>query len=154
MLRNVVTALALATVATTSPLVTREEPTSVLPSGPDASETPAVAYDWSADWKTKFPIHESCNATLKAQLEDALDETQQLAQHARDHLLKFGHKSDFVQKYFGNGSTAGPTGWFDRVVAADKTGVVFRCDDPDKNCATQDGQSSHIYFTRLTKNQH
>lgn len=143
MFRNIVTALALATAATASPLVTREEPTSVLPSGPDASETPAAVYDWSADWKTKFPIHESCNATLRAQLEDALDETQQLAQHARDHLLKFGHKSEFVQKYFGNSSTATPAGWFDRVVAADKTGMVFRCDDPDKNCATQDEWAGH-----------
>jgi hypothetical protein len=44
-----------------------------------------------------------------------------------------------VQKYFGDGPTATPIGWYDRVIAADKTGMTFRCDDPDRNCATQDG---------------
>lgn len=126
--------------ATASPLSPRDSsPSSVLPS-PKDTETPSVAYDWSAGWKPAYEIHQSCNSTLRVQLEAALDETIQLATHARDHILRFGHKSEFVQKYFGtNGSTAGPVGWYDRVAVADKTGVLFRCDDPDRNCATQDG---------------
>ena len=37
-------------------------------------------------------------------------------------------------------STAEPAGWYDRLVNGDKAGVLFRCDDPDQNCATQDGK--------------
>lgn len=144
MIRNAICAFLLASTAWGSPVAAREDAaTTVLPTGPGGSATPVPVYDWSAGWKTKYPIHESCNSTLRVQLEDALDETVQLAQHARDHLLRFGHKSNFVQKYFGNGSTAIPIGWYDRVVAADKTGMTFRCDDPDRNCATQDRAFVH-----------
>ncbi|KAJ0160195.1 Major allergen Asp f 2, partial [Colletotrichum tanaceti] len=100
-------------------------------------------HDWSAGWQKTFPIHQSCNVTLRAQLEVALAETQQLAAHARDHILRFGNASEHVRRYFGNASTATPVGWYDRVVNADKTGMTFRCDDPDRNCATQDGWAGH-----------
>lgn len=146
MLQNTLTTLAFAASTLASPLVARQEtPTSDV-SLPEVSESsvPKV-YDWSADWKTKFPIHESCNSTLRAQLEEALDELQQLAGHARDHILRFGHKSDLVKKYFGNGTTATPIGWYDRVVSADKSGMLFRCDDPDKNCETQDGKGLFLH---------
>ena len=136
-------ALPLLSLASASPLIPRAEssPTSVLPV-PESTEISSPVYDWSAGWKPKYEIHQSCNATLRAQLEEALDETVQLATHARDHLLRWGQNSEFAQKYFGkNGTTAGPAGWFDRVAAADKTGVIFRCDDPDENCATQDCKS-------------
>ena len=128
------TALFLAASASASPLVPRQAPSSVLPSGPDASAEPETVYNWSEDWQTKYPIHESCNATQHNSLEFALGELVQLAQHARDHILRFGHKSDLVTKYFGNGTTSVPIGWFDRVVAADKSPMVFRCDDPDNVC--------------------
>lgn len=103
------------------------------------TSTPEVK-EWSAGWVTEFPIHESCNATLRNQLAEALAETQQLAQHAKEHLLRWGHESQFVQKYFGEGNTAVPIGWYERIISADKTGMLFRCDDPDKNCATQSGK--------------
>lgn len=127
-----------------SPLRARvDSPTSVLDlETTETTETTSPTYDWSADWEPTFQIHQSCNSTLRAQLEHALEETVQLSRHARDHLLRFGHHSDFVQKYFGNGSTATPIGWYDRIIAADKTGVIFRCDDPDQNCATQDRKYS------------
>lgn len=123
-----------------SPVKAREaSPTTILPV-PESTETTSPVFNWSVGWKPKFPIHESCNSTQRAQLQEALDEAVQLAQHARDHLLRFGHKSDFVQKYFGNGSTSAPIGWFDRIIAADKSDMTFRCDDPDRNCETQDGE--------------
>lgn len=86
-----------------------------------------------------FPIHSSCNITLHHQLSHALDETVQLAQQAKSHLLLHGLDSPLVQKYFGNYSTVAPIGWFDRVISANRGDMLFRCDDPDKNCATQDG---------------
>ncbi|KAF4126967.1 metallopeptidase [Geosmithia morbida] len=110
---------------------------------PEHTSDPEPVYSWSDGWETKFPIHRSCNSTLRAQLEEALDETVQLAQHARDHILRFGNSSDLVQKYFGNGTTSIPVGWYDRVVAADKSDMLFRCDDPDRNCETQDAWAGH-----------
>ena len=89
---------------------------------------------------TLFPIHGSCNITLRRQLERGLDETVQLARYAKRHLLLHGYESPFVGKYFGNSSTANAIGWYDRVVSANKTGMLFRCDDPDRNCATQEGE--------------
>ncbi|KAK2041400.1 zincin, partial [Colletotrichum somersetense] len=105
--------------------------------------TSQAPYDWSAGWQKTFPIHQSCNSTLRAQLEAALAETQQLAAHARDHILRFGNSSEHVRRYFGDAPAATPAGWYDRVVNADKTGTTFRCDDPDRNCATQDGWAGH-----------
>ncbi|KAK2612271.1 Prenylated Rab acceptor protein 1 [Conoideocrella luteorostrata] len=100
------------------------------------------AHKWAAGWKTDFPIHESCNSSLRAQLQQGLDESVKLAQHARDHLLRWGHESKQAQKYFGN-TTAHAIGWYDRIISADKSAMLFRCDDPDKNCATQKGWAGH-----------
>jgi len=125
-----------------SPLVPRGQATPTL-SAPKESGTPNKIYDWSDGWKASFSIHQSCNSSLRAQLQQGLDETVQLAQHARDHLLRWGNHSEFTQKYFGNGSTATPIGWYDRIVAADKTGMLFRCDDPDRNCETQKNWAGH-----------
>lgn len=119
--------------AQSSPLAQRHSAT---------APAPEISQEWAHGAVTAFPIHESCNATLHRQLEQALGETVTLAQHAKDHLLRWGGESPIVQRYFGNGSTAGPIGWFERVVAADKATILFRCDDPDGNCATQDGEFS------------
>lgn len=116
--------------------VQRETPTLTI-SAPTESSNPV--HQWASGWKPFFNIHESCNSSLKAQLQQGLDDTVQLAQHARDHLLRWGHQSEFTQKYFGNGSTAHAIGWYDRIISADKTGMLFRCDDPDRNCETQKG---------------
>jgi hypothetical protein len=132
----------LAQAGAASPLVNRAEASSTVLDVPESTSTVSPDYDWSSKWETKYQIHHSCNATLRHQLETALGETEQLAKHARDHLLRFGHKSEIVVKYFGNGSTAEPAGWYDRVVGADKSDVLFRCDDPDENCKTQDSKLS------------
>jgi hypothetical protein len=124
--------------ATGSPLFPREVASAQFAA---ADPCPAAACDSSAcDSVKPFPIHASCNITLRRQLERGLDETVQLARHAKQHLLLHGHDSPFVRKYFGNWSTATAIGWYDRVALADKTGMLFRCDDPDRNCATQDGE--------------
>ena len=97
-------------------------------------------YDWSKGAVNEYEIHKSCNATQSALLRQALIETETLAAHARDHIQRFGNSSSYYTKYFGKASTAEPAGWYDRLVNGDKAGVLFRCDDPDQNCATQDGK--------------
>ncbi|KAJ4252860.1 Prenylated Rab acceptor protein 1 [Fusarium torreyae] len=141
MFKSTAAAILLFGAATATPIFGREE-ASQTKSAAQSTQT-SDAYDWAEGWAKEYPIHQSCNATLRRQLSNALDETVQLAQHAKDHLLRHGNKSEFVQKYFGNGSTAQPIGWYDRVINADKSGMLFRCDDPDKNCATQDQWAGH-----------
>ncbi|KAL1843991.1 hypothetical protein VTJ49DRAFT_6395 [Mycothermus thermophilus] len=133
-----------------------EASTATTTTGVLSTSTPAV-YNLSAPAVPEFPIHSSCNVTLRRQIERALDEMVELAAHARDHILRWGGDSPFVQKYFGvNGTsteigTAGPLGWYARVAGGDRRGMVFRCDDPDKNCATQDGWAGHWRGTNATQ---
>lgn len=139
MSKTLATSLLLVSGAFASPLVAREE-TATASAAQATSTSTSEVYDWAAGWQKTFPIHESCNSTLHRQLSQGLEEAQELATHARDHLLRWGTKSEFTQKYFGNGSTSTPIGWYERIISADKTGMLFRCDDPDKNCATQKGK--------------
>lgn len=90
---------------------------------------------WNAGAVNDYVIHSSCNTTERAQLTRGLQETVKLAQHAKDHILRWGNSSDIYRKYFGNATTGEPIGWFDKVVNADKAGVIFRCDNIDGNCA-------------------
>lgn len=109
-------------------------------SSSQAIEQRDEAWTWDAGSTTEYPIHVSCNATERAQLSRAFNETIILAQHAKDHILRFGNSSDHFVKYFGNSSTtAEPAGWFDKVINGDKEGVLFRCDDIDNKCY-QDGR--------------
>lgn len=133
--------------AQATPLVYREESATATAAAP----TTTVIHDWAAGWATGFPVHSSCNATLRTQLQQGLDEAITMAAHARDHLLRWGEDSPFVQKYFGKNSTAEAIGWYERIVAADKTGIWFRCDDPDQNCATQAGYGGHWRGSNATK---
>ncbi|KAL3952432.1 hypothetical protein ACCO45_012375 [Purpureocillium lilacinum] len=124
-----------------TPIITQDPKATVTLTIPKETAK-ANVYDWSEGWKPSFNIHQSCNSTLRAQLQQGLDEAVQVAQHARDHLLRWGNRSEFTQKYFGNSSSATPIGWYDRIIAADKTGMLFRCDDPDRNCETQKSKPS------------
>lgn len=90
-----------------------------------------------------FTIHESCNATERHELKFALDEAVVLARHAKEHVLIHGHTSPIFSKYFGSGPTAPIIGWMEKVASANRDGIIFRCDDPDRNCATQDGWNGH-----------
>ncbi|KAE8210527.1 hypothetical protein CF327_g5610 [Tilletia walkeri] len=95
-------------------------------------------------WIKDFPIHESCNASQKLQLQRGFDDLNRLARSAADHILAHGNSSELFVTYFGAAADpATPLGIFERMISGDKTGTLFRCDDPDRNCATQDGWNGH-----------
>lgn len=96
---------------------------------------------WNEGAVSNFPIHSSCNSTQRAQIAAGLNETILLAEHAKEHVLRWGNSSELYQKYFGELPPFQVIGAFDLVVSGDKGGVLFRCDDPDNNCH-QDGKSS------------
>ncbi|KAM0718509.1 hypothetical protein Q7P37_005579 [Cladosporium fusiforme] len=105
-------------------------------------QSPAV-FDWSQGAVGAYEIHRSCNATQTALLRQAITETETLSAHARDHIQRFGNSSSYYKKYFGKAPTAEAAGWYDKLVNGDKAGVLFRCDDVDQNCATQDEWAGH-----------
>ncbi|KAF2841051.1 zincin [Patellaria atrata CBS 101060] len=100
-------------------------------SGP--AETPA----WDTGAVVDYPIHESCNSTEVHMLKRGISEMIKLAEHARDHILRFGNSSEIYTKYFGSAATAEPIGWFEKVVRGDRGDMLFRCDNPDGNCALE-----------------
>ena len=54
--------------------------------------------------------------------------------------LRFGSKSPFFRKYFGNETaSAEVVGHFDNVVGADKSSILFLCDDLDDKCKMMAG---------------
>ena len=83
----------------------------------------------------EFAIHESCNQTEVNQLRFAFEETELLAAHARDHVLRYGNESAVYRKYFGSFPPHEVIGAFSMVLNGDRAGLLFRCDDPDGNCA-------------------
>jgi hypothetical protein len=89
---------------------------------------------WNAGAVNDYLIHSSCNSTEHIQLTRALGETVKLAQHAKDHILRWGNSSEIYRKYFGNATTAEPVGWYEKAANGNKAGIIFRCDDPDGNC--------------------
>ena len=92
---------------------------------------------WDAGAVNQYTIHESCNSTQAAQIADGLREAVELAEHAKDHILRWGNSSELYRKYFGNDPPYAAIGSYDIVVNGDKTGVIFRCDNPDGNCAQE-----------------
>ncbi|KAG7664502.1 PRA1 [[Candida] subhashii] len=96
------------------------------------------AYAWKQGWMKSFKIHESCNATQYNQLAAGLQDTIVVAQHARDHTLRYGRKSPFFKKYFGKKTPTAPViGVFGIVADGDKSDLLFRCDDPDDKCRNE-----------------
>jgi hypothetical protein len=126
-----------ATAVSASPLVAREATTVTVIADPAA----ATGSTWDAGAVHQYPVHASCNATQHQYIRNGLDETITLSRQARDHILRWGNSSAIYQKYFGNAPTGEPIGWFTKIVEGDKAGVLFRCDDPDQNCATQKSKS-------------
>ncbi|PWN33769.1 zincin, partial [Meira miltonrushii] len=91
-----------------------------------------------------IPIHSSCNASQTMQIKRGLFDSKRLAREAADHILLSGNTSDLFQTYFGaQADPAVPLGIYERILEGDKTGTLLRCDDPDQNCATQDGWNGH-----------
>ncbi|KAJ9481032.1 hypothetical protein VN97_g12478 [Penicillium thymicola] len=89
---------------------------------------------WDAGAVNQFPIHSSCNATQRRQIELGLNETITLASHAKDHILRWRNESEIYKKYFGDRPSMEAIGAFDIVVNGDKKDILFRCDNPDGNC--------------------
>lgn len=132
----------LAGLASASPLAGRQEATTASSTLTISTASASTSASTAAVTATPlFPIHKSCNSTLSRQLSRAFEETVELAEHARDHILRWGTTSPLVQKYFGGNTTIAPLGVYSRVVSADRGNMTFRCDDPDENCATQEGLS-------------
>ncbi|EKV07786.1 Antigen 1 [Penicillium digitatum PHI26] len=100
------------------------------------------AQPWNAGAVNQFPIHSSCNATQRRQIEQGLNETITLASHAQDHILRWKNESEIYRKYFGDRPTMEALGAFDVVVNGDKNDILFRCDNPDGNCANE-GWAGH-----------
>ncbi|KAI0843635.1 major allergen Asp F2 [Hypoxylon sp. FL0890] len=101
-----------------------------------------TSYNWAAGATKQYSIHSSCNATERALLSRGLSDAIKLADHAKQHVLRFGNSSDFYIKYFGTAPTAEVIGWYDKIVSADRGGIRFRCDDIDGNCQ-QEGWGGH-----------
>lgn len=92
---------------------------------------------WNAGAVNQYPIHSSCNATQHRQIELGLTETIALAQHAKDHILRWKNESAIYRKYFGDRPSMEAVGAFDVVVNGDKKDILFRCDNPDGNCGLE-----------------
>lgn len=89
---------------------------------------------WNAGAMKEWPIHSSCNASEARQLRAALAETVQLAEHAKEHVLRWSNSSEHYRKYFGDAPSGEVVGNLDRIVNGDRGNVLFRCDNPDGNC--------------------
>lgn len=100
---------------------------------------------WNAGAVNQFSIHSSCNSTQRRQIELGLNETITLAEHAKDHILRWSNESEIYKKYFGDRSTMEAIGAFDVVVNGDKKDILFRCDNPDKNCDLE-GNGLSVFF--------
>ncbi|KAE8422955.1 putative peptidase domain-containing protein [Aspergillus pseudocaelatus] len=104
--------------------------------------TPHAPSPWDAGATTQYPIHQSCNATQRRQIEAGLNETIALVDHAKAHILRWGNESTIYRKYFGNRPSFEAIGAYDIVSNGDKASVLFRCDNPDGNCDNE-GWAGH-----------
>ncbi|OBT60599.1 hypothetical protein VE03_10041 [Pseudogymnoascus sp. 23342-1-I1] len=107
------------------------------------SSTAAPVYDWSKGYVSEFAIHPSCNSTERHEITAGLEQAVTIAQHAKEHILIHRNSSKVFQKYFGQGPTAPVIGWLDKIATGNRDGIIFRCDDPDQNCVTQDAWAGH-----------
>lgn len=131
-----------------SPLVMVLSALTAVSAAPTSLEGRQAAFEvteqqpWNAGGITEFRVHPSCNASQAHQLRQGLDEAVQLAQHAKDHVNRWGSSSEFYRKYFGNSPTAEVIGAFDIIVNGNKANALFRCDDPDGKCASMPSKYS------------
>lgn len=106
---------------------------------------------WNAGAVTEFRIHQSCNASQAFQLRQGLSEAIELAQHAKDHVNRYGSTSDIYRKYFGvSALSTDVIGAFDIIVNGNKAESLFRCDDPDGNCELMPSGYCHVSFVYQT----
>jgi hypothetical protein len=98
------------------------------------SQSPAAAWAAANSATTEWTIHPSCNNSEVIQLRKHLDDVATVAEHAIDHILRFGNSSELFVKWFGTAPTAAPIGWYERLLGAERGSFQFRCDDPDSFC--------------------
>ncbi|KAF2679199.1 zincin, partial [Lentithecium fluviatile CBS 122367] len=104
---------------------------------PKSTAAVPTATPWDSGAVDTYAIHSSCNRTEAAQISRGLTEAMALVSHAKAHILRWSNSSEIYQKYFGNAPTGEPIGWFEKIAGGDKAGVLFRCDNPDGNCALE-----------------
>lgn len=95
------------------------------------------ASSWNQGATTEWQIHSSCNASEARQIRRGLAEAVELAGHASEHILRWGNSSEIYQKYFGDAPTGEAIGFLEKIATGDRGGALFRCDDPDGNCALE-----------------
>jgi hypothetical protein len=101
------------------------------------NDTSCHAHDdwaWDEGATKEFRIHPSCNATETTQIRRGLAEAVILAEHAKQHILRWGNESAHYRKYFGDAPSGPAIGNFERIVSGDRSRALFRCDNPDGNC--------------------
>jgi hypothetical protein len=115
-------------------------PTSTLKSlvsrqdGVGHSQEELKAEPWDAGAVQEWPIHESCNVSQTRFILKGLDETVQVATHARAYILRWANESEIYRKYFGNAQPYEALGAYAMIVNGDRAHVLFRCDNPDGHC--------------------
>ena len=100
---------------------------------------------WDAGATKDFVIHDSCNATQTTQIRKGLADAVTLAEHAKEHILRFSNSSAHYRKYFGDAPSSEAIGNYERIVNGDRGNALFRCDNPDGNC-----KQPGTFFHRLT----
>lgn len=78
-------------------------PTSPVPIAARATPHEPVFFSWDAGAVTSFPIHSSCNATQRRQIEAGLNEAVELARHAKAHILRWGNESEIYRSTLATG---------------------------------------------------
>lgn len=81
----------------------------------DYNDTVVSSYDKKL--VTDFPIHSSCNASNRLQLERGLFDLKRMLRTTIDHLLLYGNRSELFVTYFGaQANVATPLGVYERVL--------------------------------------
>lgn len=124
---------------------------SAIPTPVQNQNTPSPS-PWDAGAITQYPIHSSCNATQRLQIETGLNESISLAAHAKEHILRWGNESSIYQQYFGNRPSFEPIGIYELLNSADKGHVLFRCDNPDGKCDNEGMSSFLLNFQHIQIN--
>lgn len=102
---------------------------------PGAAEHEHGAAAWDEGAVHEFQVHPSCNHSEETQLRKALQDAVTLADHAKQHILRHSNASEHYRKYFGEGPSGQVLGWYDKIINGDRGRALFRCDNPDGNCA-------------------
>ncbi|KAL8703702.1 MAG: hypothetical protein Q9201_003123 [Fulgogasparrea decipioides] len=103
----------------------------------ESAESSGHSHDtvtWDDGATRDFVIHESCNASETIQLRKGLADAVSLANHAKQHILRWGNSSEHYQKYFGAAPSGEAIGYYEKVINGDRGNALFRCDNPDGNC--------------------